>query len=210
MAGLQFLLQKGNDMVFLRVQKLKAESLKRIAIALMIASSFGVLASAGAYGQHDVHAMLVAKADRKPAPTFHLVAADGKTVQVSDYRGKVALLNFWATKCGGCVLEIPSFVELHQKYEKSGFTAVGISADIPYEGLKSSDEAWGLVRPFIASHKLNYPILMGNDAVIDAFGFQSYPATYLLDRSGKIAAIYVGVVDKNDVEANIKTLLAER
>ncbi len=62
----------------------------------------------------------------------------------------------------------------------------------------------------MTSHKLNYPILMGNDSVIDAFGFQSYPATYLIDRSGKIAATYVGVVDKNDVEANIKSLLAER
>lgn len=197
-------------MVFSRLPKLKARPSKRIAITLMIASTLGVLAPVAAYGQHDVHAMLVAKADRKPAPTFHLAALNGKVVQISDYRGKVALVNFWATACGGCILEIPSFVELHQKYEKSGFTAVGISADIPYEGLKNADEAWARVRPFVASHKLNYPILMGNNAVIDAFGFPSYPATYLIDRSGKIAATYVGVVDKNDVEANIKTLLAER
>ncbi len=86
---------------------------------------------------------------------------------------------------------------------------MGISADISYLGLKGPDEAWKLVRPFMASHKLNYPILMGDGSVVDAYGFPSYPATYLIDRSGKIAATYVGVVDKNDVEANIKTLLAE-
>ncbi|NYF78934.1 TlpA family protein disulfide reductase [Granulicella arctica] len=191
-------------MVFFGMQKLK-----RMAIALTIASSFGVLTSEVAHAQQNVHAVIVAKADRKPAPHFDLVAADGKTVQVSNYRGKVVLLNFWATKCGGCILEIPSFMELQQTYGKNGFTAVGISADIPYEGLKSPDEAWGLVRPFMASHKLNYPILMGDDKVVDAYGFPSYPATYLIDRSGKIAATYVGVVSKDDVEANIKILLAE-
>ena len=176
----------------------------------MVASSLGILTPTFAHAQHDVHALLVAKTSRKPAHSFDLVAADGKTVQVSSYRGKVVLLNFWATKCGGCILEIPSFMELQKAYVKQGFTAVGISADIPYEGLKSADEAWGLVRPFMADHKLNYPILMGDGAVVDAYGFPSYPATYLIDRSGNIAATYVGVVDKNDVEANIKTLLAER
>jgi peroxiredoxin len=159
--------------------------------------------------QHDVHATLIAKADRRPAPNFHLVDEHGKTLQIPDFRGKVVLLNFWATACGGCVLEIPSFIELQQKYGNTSFTAVGISADIPYDGLKSADEAWQKVRPFIAKHQMNYPILMGNDAVISAYGFQAYPATYLIDRSGHIAATYEGVVSKDDVDANIKRLLAE-
>jgi peroxiredoxin len=197
-------------MVFARVQKLKTGTMKRIAFALMIASSAGVLTSAVAHAQHDVHAPLVAKADRKPAHSFALIAADGKTVQVPTYRGKVVLLNFWATKCGGCILEIPSFMELQQAYANRGFTTVGISADMPYDDLKTPEEAWALVRPFIASHKLNYPVLMGNEALVEAYGFTSYPATYLLDRSGNVAATYVGVVSKDDVEANIKALLAER
>jgi peroxiredoxin len=174
-----------------------------------LALVFIFVVSPSAHGQRNVHAILVSWADRKPAPAFHLVSADGKNVEVSAYRGKVVLLNFWATSCGGCTLEIPSFIDLQKAYEKSGFTAVGISADIPYEGLKSADEAWQKVRPFMASHKINYPILMGNNSVIDSYGFQSYPATYLIDRSGRIAATYVGVVDKNDVESNIKRLLAE-
>ena len=163
-----------------------------------------------AAAQHNVHATLVTKADRKVAPDFHLVDKHGKIVQITDFRGKVVLLNFWATSCGGCVLEIPSFMELQQKYGNNRFTVVGISADIPYEGLKSADEAWQKVRPFIAEHQVNYPIVMGNDAVIGSYGFQAYPATYLIDRSGHIAATYVGVVSKDNVEANIKELLAER
>jgi peroxiredoxin len=173
-----------------------------VAIVLMIPLS--------AVAQQDVHAPLVPKAERKNAPRFHLASADGKTAQLSDFRGRVVLLNFWATDCGGCVLEIPSFIELQLKYGDKHFTAVGISADIPYEQLKSADEAWQKVRPFIAKHQINYPIVMGNDAIIDAYGFKSYPATYLIDRSGHIAATYVGVVSKEDVDANIAQLLAER
>jgi peroxiredoxin len=163
-----------------------------------------------AYGQQDVHATLIAKSARKPAPVFHLVAADGKTVQVSDYRGQIVLLNFWATTCGGCILEIPSFIELQRTYQKSGFTAVGVSAEIPYDGLKTADQAWAKVRPFMATHKINYPVVMGTEAVVEAYGFDEYPASFLIDKSGRIAASYVGVVNKNDVEANIKALLAER
>jgi peroxiredoxin len=173
------------------------------------ASLFAVASFPPAQAQHDVHATIVAKADRKPTPAFHLMSDTGRTVQLSHFRGKVVLINFWATNCGGCVLEIPSFIELQKTYQNRGFTAVGISADIPYEGLKNADEAWRLVRPFIVSHHMNYPILMGDGKVVDAFGFGSYPATYLVDRSGRIAATYVGVVSKEDVAANIERLLRE-
>jgi len=191
-------------------QKKEIESVSKLILAFAVAFGWSLAAPSIASGQKDVHAALIDKADRKPAPMFHFMSDTGQTVQPSSYRGKVVLLNFWATKCGGCVLEIPSFVELQKSYAGSGFTAVGISEDLPYSGLKNSEEAWRQVRPFIVSHKLNYPILMGNDSIVDAYGFQAYPATYLIDRSGKIAATYVGVVDKTDVEANIKRLLAER
>jgi thiol-disulfide isomerase/thioredoxin len=106
-----------------------------------------VLTISAAHAQHDVHAALIAKADRKAAPVFHLASDKGKTVQASDFRGKVVLVNFWATTCGGCILEIPYFVDLQKTYVHKGFTVVGISADIPYEGLKSEPEAWKRVHP---------------------------------------------------------------
>jgi peroxiredoxin len=162
------------------------------------------------FGQQNVHAALIASTARKPAPTFHLVGETGRTMQVSDYQGKVVLLNFWATDCGGCRLEIPSFIELQQTYKDKGFTAIGVAMDISYEQLKNADEAWKRVTPFIVNHKLNYPILMGDDSVLNAYAINAYPATYLIDKSGKIAATYVGVVNKDNVEANIHTLLSER
>jgi peroxiredoxin len=178
-----------------------------VALSLVaLAGMFPLLAVA----QRDVHASLTVKDKRRAAPNFQLASSDGQSLGISDFKGKVVLLNFWATACGGCVLEIPSFIELQKKYRDSDFTAIGVSADIPYEGLKSEPEAWQKVRPFMAEHQMNYPIVMGNDAVIGAYGFQSYPATYLIDRSGNIAATYVGIVSKEDVDANIQRLLTER
>ena len=142
------------------------------------------------FGQQDVHAGLTPPANRRSAPAFHLAAEDGTKTQISDYRGKVVLLNFWATDCGGCVLEIPSFIEFEKAYKDKGFTAVGVSMDISYEGLKDANEAWGRVRPFIQKHGINYPIAMGDDAISNAYALNSFPATYLIDKSGKIAVAY--------------------
>jgi peroxiredoxin len=161
------------------------------------------------FGQQDVHAALTPPANRKPAPAFALATENGKKIQISDYRGKVLLLNFWATDCGGCVLEIPSFIEIQKAYGDKGFTAVGVSMDISYEDLKNADEAWSRVKPFAAKHAMNYPIAMGDDAISKAYALNSFPATYLIDKSGKIAAAYVGVViNKDNVATNIKSLLS--
>jgi len=180
----------------------------RLFLLCMLALSLGT--TQHAYGQKNVHAVIVDKEQRKPAPSFKLDGDDGKQVRLTDFRGKVVLLNFWATKCGGCILEIPSFIEMHEKYSKQEFTALGVSADIPYSGLNSPQEAWALVKPFVASHHVNYPIVMGSGALVDMYGFRSYPATYLIDKKGRIAALYEGVVSKEDVDMNIRKLLAER
>lgn len=127
----------------------------------------------------------------------------------SDYRGKIVLLDFRATECGGCKVEIPWFVDLEKSYRNKGLTVVGVSMDVLYENLKGANEAWNRVKPFVQSHKVNYPILMGEDRVTKAYDLQALPATYLIDRSGQIAATYIGLVEKSDVEGNILTLLRE-
>ena len=92
-----------------------------------------------------------------------------------------------------------------------GFTAVGVSMDISYESLKDADEAWGKVRPFMAKHGVNYTIAMGDDAVSKAYTLDTFPATYLIDKSGRIAVSYVGIiVDKDNVAKNIRSLLSEK
>lgn len=187
-------------------------STRHATLAFAALFTFLVLASATplVFGQQDVHAALIAAKDRKPAPAFDLANASGKKVRISDYRGKIVLLNFWATECGGCVLEIPSFISIQAAHQGKAFTAVGISMDISYEGLKNADEAWRKVTPFVSSHKMNYPILMGDQSVSDVYRLNAFPATYLIDKSGRIAATYVGVVSKDNVEANVDKLLSER
>jgi peroxiredoxin len=163
------------------------------------------------FGQQDVHAALIPPANRKAAPAFQLATEDGTKTQLSDYRGKVVLLNFWATDCGGCVLEIPSIIQIKNSYKPQGFTALGVSMDISYEGLKDANEAWGRVRPFIAKHGVNYPIVMGDDAISRAYSLNAFPATYLIDKSGKVAISYVGVlINEDTVATNVKSLLSER
>jgi peroxiredoxin len=149
--------------------------------------------------------------DRSASPSFRLADSSGKSVRLSDFRGKPVVLNFWATECGGCRQELPTFVALSAAYKNTGLTVVGVSMDISYSDLKSADEGWARVKPFSAAHGMTYQIVLDDGSAEKAFNVTALPATYLVDRSGRIAATYIGVVvDPANLEANIKTLLAER
>jgi peroxiredoxin len=158
----------------------------------------------------DVRAALEPESVRKTAPDFALLDASGKPVQLASFRGKPLLLDLWATACGGCIKEIPSFIEIHRAYESRGLAVVGVSMDMLYEDLKGPSEAWSLVKPFVQSHKVDYPILMGDDGITKHYSVTALPVTYLIDRRGRIAAKYVGIVDRANIEANINALLLER
>ena len=169
-----------------------------------------IFATTNAPGQQGAHATVLPPASRQPAPAFRLADVSGTDKQVSDYRGKVVLLNFWATECGGCKLEIPWLIELESAHKSDSFTVVGVSMDTSYEGSKSADEAWSKVKPFVQEHKLNYPVLMGDATLITSYKLGAVPGTYLIDKQGRIAAIYSGVAAKGDVTSNIEKLLAEQ
>ena len=150
--------------------------------------------------QPTVRAVLQPEKDRKPASDFALPDAAGKTATLKDYRGRVVLLDFWATWCTGCKKEIPWFAEFQKTYGAKGLAVVGVSLD---EG------GWNVVKPFLAEHDVPYRMLLGNDATAQRYGITSMPDTFLIDRQGRMAAAYIaGLVDKNDVEANIKALLS--
>ena len=139
------------------------------------------------------------KTASKSAPDFSLKDSDGRAVRLSDYRGKVVLLNFWATWCGPCKVEIPWFIEFEQKYKDRGFAVLGVAMD---------DEGWSAVRPYITERKMNYRILLGDDTVAQQYGgVDSLPTTFLLDREGKIIGRHVGLVSKSDYENEIKDTL---
>jgi cytochrome c biogenesis protein CcmG/thiol:disulfide interchange protein DsbE len=161
-------------------------------------------------GQQAIRAPLQSEKDRSVAPSFRLANASGKLVKLSDFRGKPVVLNLWATECGGCRAELPAFMQMHQRYKGKGLRVVGVSLDIMYSDLKNSIQAWAHVNPFVKTKGIEYPILLDDGSVEKAFKVTSLPATYLIDRTGRIAATYIGVVDANDLEANIKVILSER
>lgn len=138
--------------------------------------------------------------ERRPAPDFALKDENGATVRLSDYRGKVVLLNFWATWCGPCKVEIPWFVQFESEYKDKGFAVIGISMD---EG------GWDDVKPYLRRLKVNYRVLMGNDEVAVRYGgVEALPTSFLIDRDGRIASTHVGLVSKRDYQADIDALLA--
>lgn len=81
--------------------------------------------------------------------------------------------------------------------------------EVQYAGLKSADEGWSKVKPWVQSHRVDYPVVMGDDRVVKAYEIQALPITHLVDRNGRIAATYDGVVDRENIEANIQALLKE-
>ena len=136
-----------------------------------------------------------------PAPDWQLTDVDGKPVKLSDFRGKVVVLNFWATWCPPCRAEIPGFIEIQKKYADQGFSMIGVSLD---------REGPSVVKPFIAKFGMNYPVVMGNERVASDYGgITAIPTTFVIDRQGNIVAGYQGLTDQGTFESVITKLLKE-
>jgi peroxiredoxin len=180
-------------------------SLSRLSFALVIAMALGAAFYFAGRGSEprSVKAASPVKADkdRKPAPDFALKDADGKTAHLEDYKGKVVLLDFFATWCGPCKIEIPWFMEMERKKKDKGFSVLGVSMD---------DEGWEVVKPFLADLGVNYRVVIGNDATAQLYGgVDALPTTFLIDRNGKIAAVHIGLASKKVFEDGIEQLLQD-
>jgi cytochrome c biogenesis protein CcmG, thiol:disulfide interchange protein DsbE len=136
--------------------------------------------------------------ERPLAPDFTLPQLDGQRLSLSSYRGKIVLLDFWATWCVPCREEIPHFVELQKKYGNRGLQIVGVSMD------DSSDP----VRPFYQRFQMNYPVVMGNARIGELYGgVLGLPIAFLIDRDGHIHAKHIGATDPEIFDKEITHLL---
>ncbi len=149
-----------------------------------------------------------AKDAGQPAPDVTLKDLDGKDVSIAQYKGKVVLVNFWATWCEPCRFEIPWLIEMQQKYGAKGFTVLGIAMD---------DEGRSVVAPWVQKERfdvngtksqMNYPIVIGNDAAADKFGgLFGYPTSVLIGRDGKQIKRVTGLISYDEISKTIESQL---
>lgn len=147
----------------------------------------------------------------KPAPEFSLNDLNGKKVSLADFKGKAVLLNFWATWCAPCKVEIPWFLKLRQQYSAQGFEVVGVSSD----DLDKDDKAKFFtqkaeIAKFVEQQGMTYPVLIDGDSISQPYGgVDSLPTSFFIDRKGFVVAQTVGLVSKAEVEGDIRKALAE-
>lgn len=139
---------------------------------------------------------------KQKAPNFALKTAEGKTVELAKLKGKVVLVNFWATWCGPCRKEMPDFVDVYNRQKTNGFEIIGVSLD---------EEGWEVVRPFLTQYKINFPVVVGDGKLANAYGGIEYlPTSFLIDRNGFVVDKHVGMLPKETLERKIAPLLQEK
>jgi thiol-disulfide isomerase/thioredoxin len=178
--------------------------MKKVAIILL---TVGLLIGLTIYADHATRkprpaslSLAASSSIGKPEPELKLKDLDDKDVSLSDLKGKVVFVNFWATWCGPCQEEIPLLIDMQNKYASKGFTVVGIAMD---------DEGKSIVAPFVAKElydvngqklHINYPVLIGTDEAADKFGgILGYPTSFLLSRSGVQLMKFQGLPDADIV-----------
>jgi len=164
-------------------------------VTLGIVLGAGLLASPG--GQNTA---VTTPDARKTAPDFTLRDSKGASITLSHYKGRVVLLDFWATWCTGCKVEIPWYMEFQSKYKHGGLSVIGVSMD---------EDGWKSVKPFLKEHPISYSIVVGNPDLAKLYGVDSMPMTLLIDRNSEIAASHIGMVEKAAFEGEIQALLKE-
>ncbi len=133
------------------------------------------------------------------APAWQLTTLDGKPVGSEELKGKVVVVDFWATWCGPCVHEIPGYIALQKKYAERGLVIVGVSVD---------QQGAGVVTKFVSSKGINYPVALATPEIIAAFGgIEGIPTTFLIDREGRLRHRKVGAMETADYEALVASVL---
>ncbi len=136
---------------------------------------------------------------KPPAPEFRLKDTSGKEVKLSDFKGEIVVVNFWATWCGPCLMEIPSLVKLREQYHDKGVEIVAISLN--------QNSPKQLAR-FARDFNINYPVVIGTEDVVEAFGpVNAIPTTIIIDREGQVYSRHTGLISFDEAERSIQPLL---
>ena len=169
-------------------------------ITVVTLSIYGSLRASRIFHSQAAASGSVDGATLEPAQEFELKSLDGRTMKLSDFRGKVIVLNFWATWCAPCRVETPWLVDLYRQYKEQGLEVVGVSMD---------DGDQEQVADFVKEMGINYTVLMGSHAVGDAYGgLRFLPQTFFIGRDGKIIKHSFGTNSKSDFEDAIKQSLS--
>ena len=175
--------------------------MKRLSIVvLVVAVTVALILVARFRGSHRPSTAALLSVHTQIAPDFVLESLDGKTVHLSDFRGKAILLNFWATWCQPCKIEMPSFEQLQKQYGPEGLQVIGVAMD----DARKED-----IAKFAKNLGVDYPILLGKESVGNAYGgVQFLPATFYLGRDGKVVDKVFGLKGRDEIEGIIKKILA--
>ncbi len=165
-----------------------------------IAAAFVVMASVGHFGERQSGG-IAPVSERKVMHELVMTQLDGGAWRMTEHRGQVVLVNYWATWCGPCREEMPRLVRLSRELGPKGLAVVGVALD---------DGGEEKVRRFVGELRVNYPVVMTGRLSQIEFGLDGLPATVLVDREGRVAKTYVGAVREQDFRADVETLLAER
>jgi len=136
------------------------------------------------------------KAEMTKAPDFTLKDVNGKTIKLSDYKEKVVIINFWATRCPYCIAEMPDFVKFYNAYREKGVEVIGIAGG-PIDEIKK----------IISEEKITYPVCIGDRKVSDLYGIQFVPTTFIIDKNGNIYHKKIGAMSEEEIIKLVKGLL---